>query len=322
MGLPVPDDMDGRVLTELFADGRAGADGRARSRGRDPEVVYTAEEEAAIEASLRGLGYIENRAVPRGQTPVLHSSSGGLTWSTSWSIAAGVGVGVVDLDERLPLVGQRVLGEDRLDRALRLAGAAVDALLGVDHQHPAHLVDAVHRADVDAGLVLQVDAGLGDDVRHETRPPGSSPSGADPSEPGRTTSSGNRSLQHRPRDHLGEARPGAPRAARWGSVCWPNPSTGTPGKRASTSAGSVRLTSAITRSGGGPARPWRSPRGRWQQHGVDLAAEEQVDAGQLDDAHSDSVMWLTQPFSTNVRSKNTSSPAATSTSPLNMRTRS
>ena len=36
-----------------------------------------------------------------------------------------VAVGVVDLDERLPLIGQRVLGEDRLDRALRFAGAAV-----------------------------------------------------------------------------------------------------------------------------------------------------------------------------------------------------
>src|SRR6476619_1608353 len=32
-----------------------------------------------------------------------------------------VGVGVVDLDERVPLVGQRVLGIDRLDGALRLA---------------------------------------------------------------------------------------------------------------------------------------------------------------------------------------------------------
>ena len=41
-------------------------------------------------------------------------------------------VRVVDLHERLPFLGQRVLGEDRLDRALRLAGAAVDALLRVD----------------------------------------------------------------------------------------------------------------------------------------------------------------------------------------------
>ena len=77
-----------------------------------------------------------------------------------------LGEGVVDLHEGLPLVGQRVLGEDRLDRALGLAGAAVDALLRIDHEHPAELVDAVDRADIDAGLVLNVDAGLGDDVRH------------------------------------------------------------------------------------------------------------------------------------------------------------
>src|SRR5215210_8354709 len=49
-------------------------------------------------------------------------------------------VGVVDLHERLPFLGQRVLGEDRLDRALRLAGAAIDALLGVDDQDALELV--------------------------------------------------------------------------------------------------------------------------------------------------------------------------------------
>src|SRR2546428_1182811 len=38
-------------------------------------------------------------------------------------------VGVVDLHERLPLIRERVLGEDRLDRALRFAGTAVQ---GVD----------------------------------------------------------------------------------------------------------------------------------------------------------------------------------------------
>src|SRR5262249_5643811 len=75
---------------------------------------------------------------------------------------------VVDLHERLPLLRQRVLGEDRLDRALRLAGAAVDALLRVDDEHPVELVDAVDRADVDAGAVFDVDTGLGDDVGHRT----------------------------------------------------------------------------------------------------------------------------------------------------------
>jgi hypothetical protein len=57
MGLPVPDDMDGRVLTELFTDGRAVATSEAASSDRS-DVVYTPEEAAAIEASLENLGYI------------------------------------------------------------------------------------------------------------------------------------------------------------------------------------------------------------------------------------------------------------------------
>jgi hypothetical protein len=65
------------------------------------------------------------------------------------------------------LSGSASLREDRLHRALGLAGAAaVDALLRVDDQDPPELVDAVDRADVDAGFVFDVDAGLGDDVGH------------------------------------------------------------------------------------------------------------------------------------------------------------
>jgi predicted AlkP superfamily phosphohydrolase/phosphomutase len=58
MGLSVPDDMDGHVLSELFADGRAVRREAARESDSDA-ATYTAEEEAAIEASLRGLGYID-----------------------------------------------------------------------------------------------------------------------------------------------------------------------------------------------------------------------------------------------------------------------
>ena len=57
MGLPVPDDMDGRVLAELFSDGRAVQTSAAAS-SETSEVVYTPEEEAAIEASLENLGYL------------------------------------------------------------------------------------------------------------------------------------------------------------------------------------------------------------------------------------------------------------------------
>src|SRR5688572_3276693 len=47
-----------------------------------------------------------------------------------------------------------------------LAGRAVDALVGLDVEHPPALVDAVHGALVDACQILHVDTGLGDRVRH------------------------------------------------------------------------------------------------------------------------------------------------------------
>ncbi len=81
----------------------------------------------------------------------------------------GIREGVVDLDEGVPLVRQRILREDRLDRALRFARPAIDALLGIDDQDPAELVNAVDRADVDTRAVFDVDTGLGDDVGHAGR---------------------------------------------------------------------------------------------------------------------------------------------------------
>jgi predicted AlkP superfamily phosphohydrolase/phosphomutase len=57
MGLPVPDDMDGKVLSELFSDGRE-VQRSAGASGETSEVVYTPEEEAAIQASLENLGYL------------------------------------------------------------------------------------------------------------------------------------------------------------------------------------------------------------------------------------------------------------------------
>src|SRR5262245_11105600 len=77
---------------------------------------------------------------------------------------------LVQLDEVLPLIGRLVLSEDRLDRAHRLASAAVDALVRMDVEHRVAFVDAVHRTHLDAGLVLHVDARLGDDVRHQVLP--------------------------------------------------------------------------------------------------------------------------------------------------------
>src|SRR3954468_22463826 len=82
-----------------------------------------------------------------------------------------VAVGVVDADEGLPFVGERVLREDRLDGAFRLARAAVDALFGVNDEDSICLVDAVDGAHVNARSVFDVDAGFGDDVRHARNHP-------------------------------------------------------------------------------------------------------------------------------------------------------
>src|SRR5687768_2713885 len=66
-----------------------------------------------------------------------------------------------------PLLGLRVgVGQDRLRRALGLAHAAVDALVGMDHEHVLALVEAIHRAHLDAVHVLALDAVFGDDVSH------------------------------------------------------------------------------------------------------------------------------------------------------------
>src|SRR4051794_3274375 len=77
----------------------------------------------------------------------------------------------VDRLERLPLGGNLVLGEDRVDRADRLARRTIDALVGLDVEHPATLVDAVDRAFVHARTVFDVDAGFSDHERHGPRVP-------------------------------------------------------------------------------------------------------------------------------------------------------
>src|SRR5260221_12800761 len=84
-------------------------------------------------------------------------------------VPVGVDLGVVS-----PLLRDQVSGEDGLHRTGRLAGAAVDAGLGVDVQHRLRLkgtlllagMDAVNRADLDASGVLRVHARLSDHVRH------------------------------------------------------------------------------------------------------------------------------------------------------------
>src|SRR5699024_5288869 len=77
-------------------------------------------------------------------------------------------VEVIDVDVVVdaPLFGHVILVEDRLDRAHRFAGTAVDAFVGVDVQHPFPFIDAVDWALIDAGLVLHVDTRFSNDVSH------------------------------------------------------------------------------------------------------------------------------------------------------------
>src|SRR5581483_6615736 len=81
----------------------------------------------------------------------------------------------VDLDEMFPLLGGRRFLENRLHRADRLAGAAVDAFFGIDVELFLFFeflglvfsrMDAIDRAHIDAGGVLGVYARLGNDIGH------------------------------------------------------------------------------------------------------------------------------------------------------------
>jgi predicted AlkP superfamily phosphohydrolase/phosphomutase len=66
-GLPIPQDMDGKVLTEIFTDSHLRANPVVfTERGQDPipqletvQTFYSDEEREELEARLRGLGYIE-----------------------------------------------------------------------------------------------------------------------------------------------------------------------------------------------------------------------------------------------------------------------
>ena len=64
---------------------------------------------------------------------------------------------------------QIVVQKDGLDGTYGLTDAAVDALLGLNIEHARALVDAIDRTHRNAGAILDIDAGLGDDVRHAPR---------------------------------------------------------------------------------------------------------------------------------------------------------
>ena len=72
------------------------------------------------------------------------------------------------LNKARPLLGQGIVGEDRLDRALRLTGSAVNTLVGVDVVHVLAFVDTFYGADSHTSSILFSDTGLSDNVRHRS----------------------------------------------------------------------------------------------------------------------------------------------------------
>src|SRR5262249_40748246 len=128
-----------------------------RPRGAGPD---RAGEAGAVRAARPGRG--AGRAAEGGRAVAAY----GLT-------AIGVVVRVA-LRIAGPLLRELILGEARVNRTRLDAGIAVDALLGVDIEHLDAVVvrlvggrvDAIDRADFDAGVVLGSDAGLGNDVSH------------------------------------------------------------------------------------------------------------------------------------------------------------
>jgi hypothetical protein len=72
----------------------------------------------------------------------------------------------VESGEVFPFLREVVLVEDRLDRALRNTGLAVDALIRMDIEHLCPFIEAIDRADNDTIGVLAVEARLGDNVSH------------------------------------------------------------------------------------------------------------------------------------------------------------
>ena len=77
----------------------------------------------------------------------------------------------VDIDKTALIFGHVFFGEDGLNRAFRLAGATVNALIGVDVEHGFAFavdgMDAIDRANLNTGLVFYVDTGFSDIIGHE-----------------------------------------------------------------------------------------------------------------------------------------------------------
>src|SRR5690606_38998338 len=75
-----------------------------------------------------------------------------------------LGIFTVELEEGVgPFFG---IGENRFGRAFRFAHPAVDAFIGVNHQHVFAFVETIHRTDFNAVHKFAADAIFSNDVRH------------------------------------------------------------------------------------------------------------------------------------------------------------
>ena len=208
------------------------------------------------------------RAGPRpdagGRWPV---SRGLRAPSTCVAGARALSVNQIGVDLRVlrPLRREALLGEDRVHRALGLAGAAVDALVGVDEQHAVGAfveVDAVDGADGHAGDVQDVDAGLGNHVRHG---PKALPKCAwlrasrDRLAPQERTTASRRSgliAEHDPRPPARAAQPRGRRSTAAAARCRGE-------RRRAPPAAPARPSPSASDRGCGSrrtSRPWRTPR--------------------------------------------------------------
>ena len=78
----------------------------------------------------------------------------------------------IEFNVVVPLFRKFILFVNGLSGTLRLTGAAVNTVLGVNYQKVHSLVKAVYGAHVYAVGVLSVDAGLSNDVGHGSSSPG------------------------------------------------------------------------------------------------------------------------------------------------------
>jgi hypothetical protein len=90
----------------------------------------------------------------------------GRCWLLGRNVGPGFGILAVEVEP--PVEIRLGVGLDRVDRALRLADAAIDALVGMDDEHVVALVEAVDRANFDTIGVFALDANFSDDVGHRS----------------------------------------------------------------------------------------------------------------------------------------------------------